>query len=96
MAVSHFYPVDYSNHSHGDTCRKMGNTMSEFQFGKRQQDTEDVAAVLAVLKENEKLLEDVTRSSHMNYRRIITLAIRHFASLSLEEQWELLRKYSAE
>ncbi len=69
--------------------------MSEVKFGKRQYDEEDLAAILAVLKENNEALTLIARASHMSHERIISLAIRHFASLSLKEQWELAKKYLA-
>ena len=93
MVIFPLYPFDYINHNYGGACRKMGDIMSDFEFGRRRQDAEDTAAVIAVLKENDKLLRRVAYTSHMSYSRIITLAIHHFASLSLEEQWGLVKRY---
>ncbi len=67
--------------------------MSDFQFGQRQQDAEDVAAIIAILQENNEALTRITKTSHMSHRRIITLAIQHFGSLSLKEQLKLVEQY---
>jgi len=67
--------------------------MSDFQFGRRQQDAEDVAAIIAILQENNEALNRIARAGHMSHRRIITLAIQHFGALTLEEQWGLVERY---
>lgn len=69
--------------------------MSEVKFGKRQQDLDDAALICAVIRNNSEILAPIARISFMSYERIISLAIRHFASLSLKEQWALAKKYLA-
>ncbi len=68
--------------------------MSETRFGRRQYDDEDLTAILCVLEEN-KALEQIAKASHMSHSWIIFLAIKHFGSLSMNEQWELAEKYLA-
>ncbi len=67
--------------------------MNDIQFGQRQHDTEDIVAIIAILQNNNKVLSQIAKTSHRSHSKIVTLAIQHFASLSLEEQWELVKKH---
>ena len=69
--------------------------MDDNSFGRRQYDSDDAAQIMAILQDNKEALERIGRVSHMGYNRIISLAIQHFGSLSLEEQLKIAEKYLA-
>ncbi len=67
--------------------------MADIEFGRRQHDPEDLATIMAVLKDNNQALNRISQVTGLSRGQMIALAIRHFGSLPLKEQWKLVKQY---
>ncbi len=66
--------------------------MFNYTFRRRQHDPEDMAVVIAILRNNDEMLNRIARAGFMSREQVIALAIQHFGSLPLKEQWKLAKQ----